>query len=83
MLCWSEFSLGSGTDTEEADEPKAEWLPGSETGLIPAPYSFEPNDSESDRSAATSSDDSEVQQTFRITMVRKAKSVKQVTEKYP
>ena len=55
----SELSLGSGTDTKEADESKAEWPSGSETGLIPAPYSFEPSGTESDSSAATSSDDSE------------------------
>ena len=55
----SELSLGSDTDTEEADESKAEWPSGSETGLIQAPFSFEPSGTESDSSAATSSDDSE------------------------
>ena len=55
----SELSLGSGTDAEQADESKAEWPSGNETGLIPAPYSFEPSGTESDSSAATSSDDSE------------------------
>ena len=41
---------------EEADESKAEWPSGTETGLIPTPYSFEPSDTKSDSFAATSSD---------------------------
>ena len=68
---WNEFSLGNGTDTEEAYESKAECLWGSETGLIPAPYSLEPSGTGSDSSATTSGDDSEAQQTFRSFTVKK------------
>ena len=52
------LSLGSGTDTQEANESKAKWPSSSETGLIPAPYIFQPSDTKSDSSAATSCDDS-------------------------
>ena len=57
-----------------------EWLSGSETGLIPGPYSFEPSGTESDTSSATSTNESEAQQTFRSIMIRNIKSVKKVTK---
>ena len=57
----------------EADESKAVWLSGNETGLIPVLHSFEPSGTESDTCslAATSSDGFEAQQTFRFIMVNK------------
>ena len=55
-MCESELSLESGTDAKEADESTADWPSGSETDLIPGSYSFEPSGTESDISAATSSD---------------------------
>ena len=38
-----EFSIESATDAMDTDESKAEWKSGSEKGLIPVPYSFEPS----------------------------------------
>ena len=51
-------NLGSCTDNEEADVSVTERLSFSETGSIPAPYTFEPSDIESDSSSENSSDDS-------------------------
>ena len=42
----SELILESDIDNEKGDESDAEWLSGSETGLIPAPYNFEPASTE-------------------------------------
>ena len=55
----SELGLGSGTDNQEADGSEAEWPLGSETRLIPAPYSFEPGGTETDSSSENTSDDSD------------------------
>ena len=47
----SESSLGSCTDNEEANVSKTERLSISETSSIPAPYSFEHSNTESDSSS--------------------------------
>ena len=54
-----DLSLGSCTDNEEADVWKTERISFSETYSIPAPYSFEPSDTESDSTSEISSDDSD------------------------
>ena len=55
----SDLSLGSCTDNEEADVLETERLPFSVTSSIPAPYSFEPSDTESDSYSENSIDDSD------------------------
>ena len=55
----SELSLGSCTDNEEAEVSGTERPSCSETGSIPAPYSFEPSGTESDSSLENCSDDSD------------------------
>ena len=53
----SQLSSGSSIDDHKADESEAEWPSGTDTGLIPEPYSFEPSGTESDSSSESSSDD--------------------------
>ena len=48
--------MGNYTDMKEADESKSEWPSGTQTGLIPAPYSFEHSDTKTDSFAAPSCD---------------------------
>ena len=55
----SDLSLGSCTDNEEADVAEIERLSFSETGSIPAPYTFEPSGTESESSSENSSDGSD------------------------
>ena len=55
----SDPSLGSCTDNEEADISETERLSFSETSSIPAPYSFEPSDTESNSSSENSSEHSD------------------------
>ena len=55
----SDPSLGSCADNEEANVPETERLSFSEMSSIPAPYSFEPSDTESDSSSENSSDNSD------------------------
>ena len=55
----SELSLGSCTHNQEADESEAEQPSGSETELIPDPYSCEPIGTESYISSQNTRDDSD------------------------
>ena len=55
----SDFSFESCTHNEETGVSETGRLSFGETSLIPAPYSFEPSDIESDSFLENSSDDSD------------------------
>ena len=52
-------SHGSCTDNEEANVSETERLSYSQSGLFPAPYSFEPSDTDLESFSENSSDDSD------------------------